>query len=172
MIPRSPSSSGASRRSFLKQLALLGAGGAAACAKAPPPTAESSAAAAPAAPTAGAAPPAAAAGQNALRVGYLPITDATPLLVAHGRGLFEAEGLQAERPTLLRSWPQVAEAFQARQVDVVHLLMPMTIWLRFGQNFPLKVVAWDHVDGSALTVASSVSKLTDLAGKNVAVPFW
>ncbi|MET0413806.1 MAG: ABC transporter substrate-binding protein, partial [Polyangiaceae bacterium] len=43
---------------------------------------------------------------------------------------------------------------------------------RFGQNFPLKVVAWDHVDGSALTVASSVSKLTDLAGKNVAVPFW
>ncbi len=171
MIRRSLSSSGASRRSFLKQLAVLGAGGAGACAKAPPPSAESSAAAA-TPPGAAAATAAPVAGQNALRVGYLPITDATPLLVAHGRGLFEAEGLQAERPTLLRSWPQVAEAFQARQVDVVHLLMPMTIWLRFGQNFPLKVVAWDHVDGSALTVASSVSKLTDLAGKNVAVPFW
>ena len=107
-----------------------------------------------------------------LRIGYLPITDATPLLVAHGRGLFKAEGLTPERPVLLRSWPQVAEAFQARQVDVVHLLMPMAIWLRFGQNFPLKVVAWDHVDGSALTVSPDVKTLDDLAGKTVAVPFW
>jgi NitT/TauT family transport system substrate-binding protein len=107
-----------------------------------------------------------------LNVGYLPITDAAPLLVAHGKGFFEAEGLNAARPTLLRSWPQVAEAFQARKVDVVHLLMPMTIWLRFGQAFPLKVVAWDHVDGSALTVAPDVTRVEDLAGKTVAVPFW
>ena len=107
-----------------------------------------------------------------LNVGYLPITDAAPLLVAHGRGFFEAEGLKPTRPTLLRSWPQVAEAFQARKVDVVHLLMPMTIWLRFGQAFPLKVVAWDHVDGSALTVAPDVARVEDLAGKTVAVPFW
>ena len=28
-----------------------------------------------------------------LRIGYLPITDATPLLVAHSQGLFQAEGL-------------------------------------------------------------------------------
>ncbi len=26
-----------------------------------------------------------------VRIGYLPITDATPLLVAHGKGYFEAE---------------------------------------------------------------------------------
>ena len=91
--------------------------------------------------------------------------------MAHGRGFFEAEGLKAARPTLLRSWPQVAEAFQARKVDVVHLLMPMTIWLRFGQAFPLKVVAWDHVDGSALTVAPDVARVEDLAGKTVAVRF-
>ena len=107
-----------------------------------------------------------------LRIGYLPITDATPLLVAHGRGLFEAEGLRTEKPVLLRSWPQVAEAFQARKVDVVHLLMPMAIWLRFGQNFPAKIVAWDHVDGSALTVAPNVNKVEDLIGRTVAVPFW
>ena len=29
-----------------------------------------------------------------VRIGYLPITDATPLLVAHGKGMFEAEGLR------------------------------------------------------------------------------
>lgn len=109
---------------------------------------------------------------QALRIGYLPITDAAPLLVAHGRGQFEAEGVKPARPILFRSWPQVAEAFQAHQVDVVHLLMPMTIWLRFGQSFPLKVVAWDHVDGSALTVGPGIGHVGDLAGKTVAVPFW
>src|SRR5438046_1524258 len=61
---------------------------------------------------------------KALRIGYLPITDATPLLLAHAQGLYKNEGLEAEKPTLFRSWAQIAEAFQAKQVDVVHLLMP------------------------------------------------
>lgn len=111
-------------------------------------------------------------GSRTLRVGYLPITDAAPLLVAHGHGFFAQEGLDVARPVLFRSWPQVAEAFQARQVDVVHLLMPMAIWLRFGQGFPLKVVGWDHVDGSAVTAAIRIRRIEDLAGETVAVPFW
>jgi NitT/TauT family transport system substrate-binding protein len=57
-------------------------------------------------------------------------------------------------------------------VDLVHLLMPMAIWLRFGQSFPLKVVGWDHVDGSAITAAPEIESVADLAGKTVAVPFW
>lgn len=107
-----------------------------------------------------------------LRIGYLPITDAAPLLVAHGRGLFEAEGLRAAKPVLLRSWAQVIEAFVAGQVDVVHLLSPMAIWTRFGSRAPLKVVAWNHVDGSALTVALGIGRVEELGGKTVAIPFW
>ncbi|MDQ8034383.1 MAG: ABC transporter substrate-binding protein, partial [Bordetella sp.] len=30
-----------------------------------------------------------------VKIGYLPITDATPLLVAHANGLFQKEGLKA-----------------------------------------------------------------------------
>lgn len=111
-------------------------------------------------------------GDARLRVGYLPITDATPLLIAHANGYYADEGLEVERPTLLRSWPAVAEAFQARQVDIVHLLMPMAIQLRFEQSFPLKLVAWNHTDGSALTVANDIDGVSDLAGRTVAVPFW
>ncbi len=107
-----------------------------------------------------------------LRIGYLPITDATPLLVAHDRGLFKAEGVEAEAPRMFRSWAQLVEAFVAGQVNAVHLLSPMTVWARFGSKIPAKVVAWNHVDGSALTVAPSVNKLEDLGGKTVAVPFW
>ncbi len=123
----------------------------------------------------GGAPPAGTPGQpesKALRIGYLPITDATPLLLAHAQGLYTAEGLEPAKPTLFRGWSQIAEAFQARQVDVAHILMPTAIWMRFGQNFPVKLVAWNHTDGSALTVANNVTSIDDFAGKTVAIPFW
>ncbi len=57
-----------------------------------------------------------------VRIGYLPITDATPLLVAHANKLFEAEGLQVEKPRLFRSWAQLAEALLSGPVNVIHLL--------------------------------------------------
>jgi NitT/TauT family transport system substrate-binding protein len=113
-----------------------------------------------------------ARGRGSVRIGYLPITDAAPLLLAHARGLYADEGLTVERPILFRGWSQIAEAFQADQVDIVHLLMPMTVWLRFANHVPLKVVAWDHTGGSALTVGPSVETVGDLAGTTVGVPFW
>ena len=36
-----------------------------------------------------------AADDDVVRIGYLPITDATVLLVAHGMGFFKDEGLDA-----------------------------------------------------------------------------
>ena len=107
-----------------------------------------------------------------VRIGYLPITDAAPLLVAHHNGYFKDAGLDIEKPTMLRSWAQLIEAFMAGQINVVHLLSPMTVWARFGSNVPAKVVAWNHVDGSALTVLPEVNDLKDLGGKTVAIPFW
>ena len=107
-----------------------------------------------------------------VRIGYLPITDATALLVAHSRKLFEAEGLRTERPALFRSWAQIVEAFIAGQVNVVHLLSPTTLWMRYGSKFPSKVVAWNHVNGSAVAVAPGIDSVADLGGKTVAIPFW
>ena len=107
-----------------------------------------------------------------VRIGYLPITDATPLLVAHNNGYFDAAGIKAEKPTLLRSWAQLVEAFLSGQVNVVHLLSPMTVWARYGSQAPAKVVAWNHVNGSALTVLPDVNSIADLGGKTIAVPFW
>ncbi|MCX7622257.1 MAG: ABC transporter substrate-binding protein, partial [Thermomicrobium sp.] len=112
------------------------------------------------------------AASGRVRIGYLPITDAAPLLLAHAQGYYQEAGLEADQPTMFRSWSQLAEALQARQVDVVHVLMPLGLWMRFGQQVPVKVVAWDHVNGSALTVAEEIERLEDLAGRTIAVPFW
>ena len=141
-----------SRRDWLKLTALLSAGGAASLLSAFNARAQAE----PDAP---------------VRIGYLPITDAAPLLVAHNNGLFDKAGVKP-KPTLLRSWAQVIEAFISGQVNVVHLLSPMTVWARFGSQVPAKVVAWNHVGGSGLTVTPEINSVKDLGGKTVAIPFW
>ncbi len=142
----------ASRRDFLKLSALFTAAGAAPLLRAKALRAETA--------------------DAPVRIGYLPITDAAPLLIAHANGYFDDEGIKAEKPVLLRSWAQVIEAFMAGQVNVVHLLSPMTVWARFASQAPIKVVAWNHVDGSALTVLPEIDRVADLGGRTVAIPFW
>jgi len=69
--------------------------------------------------------------RKTLRIGYLPITDATPLLIAHARGYFQAEGLNAQRPIRIRSWSSLTESFLTNKFDVTHMLLPIPIWMRF-----------------------------------------
>ncbi len=109
-----------------------------------------------------------------VRVGYLPITDAAPLLIAHANEFYKDEGLNAEPPGLIRSWSALVESFLARKFNVVHLLLPIPIWMRYKDKIPVKVVAWDHLNGSALTVKGDqgIHEFKDLGGKQVAVPYW
>lgn len=109
-----------------------------------------------------------------IRIGYLPITDATPLLVAHGLGYFQEEGLKVERPVMVRSWNILTESFLAGKFNLTHMLFPIPVWMRFKQNIPIKVIAWDHTNGSAVTVRgnSGIYNFKDFGGKRVAVPSW
>ena len=122
--------------------------------------------------TAGAAP--ARAATDAVQIGYLPITDATALLVAHARGYFKDEGLDAPRPTPVRSWSALAEGFAAGKFNLVHLLKPIPVWMRYNNKLPVKVLAWAHTNGSGLVVGgkSGIKDFSDLGGKRIAVPFW
>ena len=113
-----------------------------------------------------------AADGGVVRIGYLPITDATPLLVAYAKGFFAEEGLEAERPTLIRGWAPLVESFISRKFNLVHLLKPIPIWMRYNNQIPVKVVAWNHTNGSAVIVRPGIEGFADLGGKQVAVPFW
>ncbi|MFC4947281.1 ABC transporter substrate-binding protein [Pseudonocardia sp. GCM10023141] len=106
------------------------------------------------------------------RIGYLPITDASPLLVAHAQGRFAAAGIDMARPVLFRGWESLAQAFTVGELDVVHLLMPFAVQLRYALGARVRLLAWNHTNGSALTVHPSVREIGDLAGKSVAIPFW
>ena len=107
-----------------------------------------------------------------LRIGYLPITDASALLTAHHHGYFHDAGLPAGQPTLFRSWEALAQAFVVGEVDVVHLLMPLAIQLKLAARAPVTVVGWGHTNGSALTVAPEITRTEQLAGTTFAIPSW
>lgn len=109
-----------------------------------------------------------------VKIGYLPITDATPLLVAYHNGYFTEEGLTAEAPTMLRDWSQLSETFMARTFNLTHLLLPITIFMRYSLKYPVKVMAWDHMNNSAITVRQDgpINSLADLGGKQIAIPYW
>ncbi len=109
-----------------------------------------------------------------VRIGYLPITDATALLVAHANGYFKDEGLDAEDPTLIRGWAPLIESFVANRFNLVHFLNPIPIWMRYNNNFPVKVLAWAHTNGSGVVVGehTDITDFAGLGGKQVAIPFW
>jgi NitT/TauT family transport system substrate-binding protein len=54
------------------------------------------------------------------------------------------------------------------------MLFPIPVWMRFKQKIPVKVLAWNHTNRSAVTVRddSGIHDFTDLGGKQIAVPSW
>lgn len=112
--------------------------------------------------------------EDPVRIGYLPITDAAPLLIAHANGFLTEEGLAVEPPRKIRSWSALSESFLSHKCNVTHMLMPIAVWMRFNNRVPLKVLAWDHTNGSAVTVRgdSEIRSFSDLGGKQIAVPYW
>jgi len=109
-----------------------------------------------------------------LRIGYLPITDAAPIVIAHAKGFYQEEGIHAAMPTRVRSWSTLTESFMTGKFNLTHLLLPIPVWMRYKNHAPVKVLAWDHTNGSAITVRNDtkISGFADLAGKQIAVPYW
>lgn len=109
-----------------------------------------------------------------VRMGYIPITDAAALLVAHELGYFKDEGIESDKPTLIRGWSPLVEAFASQRFNLTHLLAPIPIWMRYNNNYPVKITAWDHTNGSAMVVHkdSGINSPKDMGGKQFAMPYW
>jgi nitrate/nitrite transport system ATP-binding protein len=78
-----------------------------------------------------------------LEIGFVPLTDCAPLIVAKEKGLFAKHGL--EEVTLSRepSWTAIAEGIASGRLDAAQMVagMPLSMTLGFGeQNRPLPIV--------------------------------
>jgi len=62
----------------------------------------------------------------------------------------------------------------SNKFNPVHFLKPIPVWMRYNNDFPVKVMAWAHSNGSGLVVGrhTDITDFSQLGGKQVAVPFW
>ena len=75
---------------------------------------------------------------------------------------------------MICGWAPLVEAFAAGKFNLVHLLKPIPIWMRYNNSYPVKIMAWAHTNGSGVVVGgkSDIKSFADLGGKQIAVPFW
>lgn len=93
-----------------------------------------------------------------LRVGFIPLADATALLVAVDKGFCEREGLDVE---LIRevSWSNIRDKLNIGLFDAAHLIAPVAIASSLGLGHvkvPIRAAFGLGVNGNAITVSPSL----------------
>ncbi len=111
-----------------------------------------------------------------LKVGFIPITCATPIIMAHPMGFYAKHGLNVE-VVKTAGWAVVRDKTLNKEYDAAHMLspMPLAITLGVGSNpIPYTMPAVENINGQAITLAMKHKDRRDpkdWKGFKLAVPF-
>ncbi|MGQ9371448.1 CmpA/NrtA family ABC transporter substrate-binding protein [Azospirillum sp. ST 5-10] len=111
-----------------------------------------------------------------LKVGFIPITCATPIIMAHPMGFYAKQKLNVE-VVKTAGWAVVRDKTLNGEYDAAHMLspMPLAITLGAGSNpIPYTMPAVENVNGQAITLAMKHKDKRDpkqWKGFKFAVPF-
>ncbi len=97
--------------------------------------------------------------RNDLRLGFIPLNDSAPLVVAKAQGFFEAEGLRVEL-SREASWANIRDKVAVGALDGGHMLAPMALAASMGvggERTPMVVPMSLSLNGSAVTVSTGVA---------------
>lgn len=115
--------------------------------------------------------------KTTIKVGFVPITCATPILMAGPKGIYEKYGLNVEL-VKMPGWAAVRDAMMAGELDATHLIAPMPITMSLGVGsaaFATRTVTISNLNGNAITVAKqheqTVKGPADFKGFRIAIPF-
>ncbi|WP_198375312.1 CmpA/NrtA family ABC transporter substrate-binding protein [Neoroseomonas rubea] len=112
-----------------------------------------------------------------LKIGFIPITCATPIIMAHPMNFYSRHGLNVE---VIRTagWAVIRDRAIAREYDAAHMLAPMPVAMSLGvgvaQPQPFAVAAIENINGQAITLATKHREKRnprDWRGFRFAVPF-
>ena len=111
-----------------------------------------------------------------LSVGFIPITCATPLIMAEPLGFYRKQGLTV---SLMKTagWALIRDKMLNKELDASHFLspMPLSISMGLGSNAsPMRVATIQNVNGQAITLAMKHKDNRDPSkwkGMKFAIPF-
>ncbi len=112
-----------------------------------------------------------------LKIGFLPITCATPIIMSQPLGFYQKYGLNVEL-VKMESWEQVRDSAMAGELDAYHMLSPMPIAMTLGlgsKPFPIKLASIENINGQAIVLAlkhqDKVKEAKDFKGLTLGIPF-
>jgi nitrate/nitrite transport system substrate-binding protein len=89
-----------------------------------------------------------------LKLGFLPITCATPLIGAHPMGLYQKWGLNVQL-VKIPGWGAIRERMLKGELDATHFLSPMPLAMSLGLGSvaqPMHVASIQNTNGNAITL--------------------
>ncbi len=111
-----------------------------------------------------------------LKVGFIPITCATPIIMAHPMGFYEKQGLNVE-VVKTAGWAVIRDKTLNKEYDAAHMLSPMPLAISLGLGstaVPFTVPAIENINGQAITLATKHKDKRDpkqWKGFKFAIPF-
>ena len=93
-----------------------------------------------------------------LKVGYIPIIDCAPVILAENLGAYERQGLEVEIRREV-SWANVRDKLALGVLDASHILAPLPLAITLGIDsvtVPLVNVMTLEVNGNALTLSNAL----------------
>src|SRR4029079_2585986 len=111
-----------------------------------------------------------------LKVGFIPITCATPIIMAKPMGFYEKQGLDVE-VIKTAGWAVIRDKTINKEYDAAHMLSPMQIAISLGVRshaLPYTAPAIENINGQAITLAikhKDKRDPKDWKGMKFAVPF-
>lgn len=103
-----------------------------------------------------------------VKIGYLPITHALPLLVAAELQNEFSPDVNIEL-VKFGSWPELMDALSTGRVDGASVLVPLAMRSK-EMGIGLKAVALGHTDGNVVISSKEINSTSDLKGKTIAIP--
>ena len=111
-----------------------------------------------------------------LKIGFIPITCATPLIMAHPLGFYQKQGLNVE-VVKTAGWALIRDKMLNKEYDATHFLSPMPLAISMGagsNQVPMNVATIQNTNGQAITLANKHKDKRDpkmWKGMKFAVPF-
>ena len=111
-----------------------------------------------------------------LKIGFVPITCASPLIMADPLGFYKKQGLNV---TMMKTagWALVRDKVMNREYDASHMLAPMPLAISMGAGsaaMPINVATIQNVNGQAIVLANKHKANRDpknWKGFKFAIPF-
>jgi nitrate/nitrite transport system substrate-binding protein len=111
-----------------------------------------------------------------LKVGFIPITCATPIIMAHPMGFYGKHGLNVE-VIKTAGWAVIRDKTLNKEYDAAHMLSPMPLAITLGAGstpIPYTMPAVENINGQAITLSVRHKDRKDpklWKGFKFAVPF-